>query len=718
MEWSEDTIKEQDKEEFHGSDWENPVACHIEELLTKNLSATLCSAVKKIVESGYTKEVAERAILYSTLFNGSKDTAFSVVDSALTILKREKEMSIAMKFPVFEKLQSLVDYTLLKMICVLREVRPSLSVSEAMWRLLISDLSLVHACAADGGIVGGSCSQALPQSKSETSRTGQIKDSNDLGISKQINPEDKDCEFASPGTDRLLLDGPRDKDKVLSCIKEHCLSLNTMDEKAVGNRKGLSVDSQKEMLGLKLLPVEKNYVCHMSKEDFMAKFAAVGTKMVEKSLRVKSGCASIAMKGAVHSKLPTPAGTSTSASDGIQHSSSNSPSPMPPDSGSKDGETPLPPDGGSKDGADVSDTPDAKDSYTPIRFDETLQKYIVEDDKDEAILILLPHKWKIEKELQGWTEWANEKVMQAAQRLGKDRAELKMFRQEKKKKEKLKKEKQALVDSTIKQLSEMKYAMTNATSQIQVANCTIARLEEEHDPLMNGMEAAKMQAMRVATNLHSATEREQETLRKMQSLDADKAIIRDQLTDLKHQITALNNRLEKTRGRKDQFKALWKQEEKEKTKVQKRIDSLRRKLEEEEAAMKVEAENIKQAAEKEMQKCAEDIKRLQEMVMELSLESEKSKIAALNLGFPGSRLPNATKRLAVFQDNFSEAPDVKPERECIMCLSNEIAVVFIPCAHQVLCAQCNVIHEKQGMTDCPSCRTAIQKRVSVSYRPD
>ncbi|KAG6431309.1 hypothetical protein SASPL_109388 [Salvia splendens] len=370
-------MKDQDKEELQGSDWDNPVASHIEELLTKNLSATLCSALKKIVESGYTKEVAETAILYSSLFNGSKDTVFNVVDSALTTLKREKEMSIAMKFPVFER----------------------------------------------------------------------------------------------------------------------------------------------------------------------------------------------------------------------------------------------PPDGGLKGGADVSDTPDAKDYYSSIRFDETLQEYIVEDIKDEAIRILVPHKCKIEKELQGWTEWANEKVMHAAQRLGKARAEL----------EKLKKVKHALVDSTIKQLSELEYAMTNATGQIQVANCTVARIEEEHDLLMNDMEAAKMRAMRVATNLHSATEREQETLRKMQSLDADKAIIQDQLTDLKHQITALNNRLEKARGRKVQFKALWKQEEKEKTKAQNKIDSLRRKLEEEEAAMKIEAENIKQAAEKEMQKCTEDIKRIQKMVMELSFESEKSK---------------------------------------------------------------------------------------------
>lgn len=155
------------------------------------------------------------------------------------------------------------------------------------------------------------------------------------------------------------------------------------------------------------------------------------------------------------------------------------------------------------------------------------------------------------------------------------------------------------------------------------------------------------------------------------------------------------------------FQALLKQEEKEKLKAQKQIDSSRRKREEEIALRKVEKVKIKQAAEKEMQKCEGDIKNLQTMIAELRMESNKLKIAALNMGY-GSYFP----------DNFGEEHDVKPERECIMCMTDEISVVFIPCAHQVLCGQCNVLHEKQGMNDCPSCRTHIQRRLSVSYRTD
>ncbi|KAI3472685.1 hypothetical protein Pfo_030834 [Paulownia fortunei] len=107
-------------------------------------------------------------------------------------------------------------------------------------------------------------------------------------------------------------------------------------------------------------------------------------------------------------------------------------------------------------------------------------------------------------------------------------------------------------------------------------------------------------------------------------------------------------------------------------------------------------------AQTNMQKCEDNIKNLENMISELRLESDKSKIAALNVGygsclagenvstFPGMQLPKITKRLAVFQDNFG-AGDVKPERECVMCMTEEISVVFLPCAHQVLCGQCRLV---------------------------
>lgn len=785
MERSEDTVEEQDTEEFQQSDWDDPVASQLEELLSNNLFSTFCTAVTKIVEHGYTEEVAEWAVLNTSLVHGSSCAVSNVMDSALALLKKEKEFNKP-KHPVFDGLQNLVDYTLLEMIYVLQEVRPSMTVSEAMWCLLISDLNLVNACVAEGGAAGGSSSQEAPgdsetptQSKSETSVTSQSKDSDNSGSATQIMPQDKGSQPKSPvpatcaqltikqcscesGKENSLF-CQEAKGKLAAIVKEHIQASSQaigMDEKSGCRGKCLSIGSKRDMLRQKAFQFEKSYKGRLSKGSFKAKVAAWGSMVFDK--KSQPGSSSAAMKGAP-TKLATSAGT-----EGSNDPSSNSPSLVPASSvkdivfalpalnakplqgkvnvsdtpkatgteatcGSKGkinvSDTPkataTEATCGSKGEVNVSDTAKAVDYYASIPYDETLQKHVPEDDKDEAILMLVPHKQDIEKEMQGWKEWANEKVMQVARRLGKDQAELKMLRQEKEEIEKYKKEKQTLEEGTLKRLSEMESALTNATGQIEVANSNIRRLEEENNMLKSDLEAAKAHAAKTSSNLKAALLREQETLKKLQSWDTEKSLVQEQLTNLKREIAVLNNRHEKSKERKDQFKALWKQAEKEKLKAQKQFESLRRKLEEETAVMKAESDKVKLAAEKEMQKCEDDIKNLQNTIAALRLESNRSKIAALNMGYgsylpdlPGSQLPKVTKRLAAFQDNFSEEPDVKPERECVMCMTDEISVVFVPCAHQVFCGDCSALHEKQGMNDCPSCRTPIKKRVSVIYRPD
>lgn len=593
MERSEDTIEEQEVEEYQQADWDDPIACQLEEILTNNLFATFCTAVKKIVECGYTEEVAEWAILNSSLFHGSKDAVSNVLDGALSLLKMEKEFNMP-KHPVFEGLQSLVDYTLLEMIHVLREVRPGLTIAEAMWCLLINDLNLVNACVLEGGPTGGSCSQEAPgesptlsQSKSETSDTSQ-SDSNNLDNAKQIMPHDQSSQPKAPVTgsgDQLSTYKPS-PGELASSGKESSLALQeakgnfsgvgrehiqnssqgmVVDEKPGGSRKGSSNNSKRDILRQKTFQFEKNYKGRMSKGAFKAKVAAWGSMVLDKSLKSQSGSSSVVMKG-TYSKLTTPAGTSSSLVEGNNHPSSNSQSGVPasivkdpvfalPAVYSKSHTSSVPDtDACSKGEINVSDTPKATDYYASIPFDETLQKYVPQDDRDETILMLVPHMQALEKEIKGWMDWANEKVMQAARRLGKDQGELKMLRQEKEETEKFKKEKQTLEESTMKRLSEMEYALSNATGQIEVANCTVHRLGEENSVLKKEMEAAKLKALGSATNLQEAMQREQETLKKLQSWDAEKGLVLEQLTNLKRQIAALNNRLEKAKGRKDQFK--------------------------------------------------------------------------------------------------------------------------------------------------------------------
>lgn len=138
---------------------------------------------------------------------------------------------------------------------------------------------------------------------------------------------------------------------------------------------------------------------------------------------------------------------------------------------------------------------------------------------------------------------------------------------------------------------------------------------------------------------------------------------------------------------------------------------------------------IKLKAETNLQKYKDDIEKLEKEISQLRLKTDSSKIAALKRGIDGSyanrlvdvtnfpkesQLPYINGTVAKFQE-YSGAGGVKRERECVMCLSEEMSVVFLPCAHQVVCTTCNELHEKQGMKECPSCRGPIQRRISVRH---
>nr|GME01849.1 putative E3 ubiquitin-protein ligase RF298 [Ipomoea batatas] len=68
-------------------------------------------------------------------------------------------------------------------------------------------------------------------------------------------------------------------------------------------------------------------------------------------------------------------------------------------------------------------------------------------------------------------------------------------------------------------------------------------------------------------------------------------------------------------------------------------------------------------------------------------------------------------------ESSSQQGGIKREWECVMCLTEPKSVVFLPCAHQALCTACNMLHERQGMKDCPVCRTPIMKRIQARFVP-
>lgn len=174
------------------------------------------------------------------------------------------------------------------------------------------------------------------------------------------------------------------------------------------------------------------------------------------------------------------------------------------------------------------------------------------------------------------------------------------------------------------------------------------------------------------------------------------------------------------------LQARWKQEEKAKDELLAQGQSIRKEREELEASAKSKEDMVKSKAEANLQKYKDDIRELEKEISVLRLKTDSSKIAALRMGINGSygnsftdsKTDPASESQSPFaagMNSFSDYSGVKRERECVMCLSEEMSVVFLPCAHQVVCVTCNDLHEKQGMKDCPSCRSTIQRRICVRY---
>lgn len=125
------------------------------------------------------------------------------------------------------------------------------------------------------------------------------------------------------------------------------------------------------------------------------------------------------------------------------------------------------------------------------------------------------------------------------------------------------------------------------------------------------------------------------------------------------------------------------------------VEEERRLKEAAEATNKKNLEALRLRIETDFQRHKDDIQRL---------EQDLSRLKASN------ELPegDGARMLHDF-----DSLDVSRDRECIICMKAEVSVVFLPCAHQVLCANCNDNYGEKGRAICPCCRVPIEQRIRV-----
>jgi uncharacterized protein YigA (DUF484 family) len=154
-----------------------------------------------------------------------------------------------------------------------------------------------------------------------------------------------------------------------------------------------------------------------------------------------------------------------------------------------------------------------------------------------------------------------------------------------------------------------------------------------------------------------------------------------------------------------------KRERAKKEKILAEAAFIRKEREQYEVLMKAEEDSLRKKAASELQEYVENVVKLEKEMAKLRLKSDSKN----STPFVVKENKKSEMSMAGSSQDKLAGGRLKREHECVMCLSEERSVVFLPCAHQVLCQKCNVLHEKQGMKECPSCRTPIERRIHAKF---
>eukprot|EP00252_Welwitschia_mirabilis_P025260 TRINITY_DN7812_c0_g1_i1.p2 TRINITY_DN7812_c0_g1~~TRINITY_DN7812_c0_g1_i1.p2 ORF type:complete len:353 (+),score=105.66 TRINITY_DN7812_c0_g1_i1:1603-2661(+) len=337
------------------------------------------------------------------------------------------------------------------------------------------------------------------------------------------------------------------------------------------------------------------------------------------------------------------------------------------------------------------------------------------DHRNEIMLKLIHQVRDLEMQLKERIDWAHKKAMQAAKKLSNDLAELKILRMEREELQRLKKDKQALEETTVKRLTEMESAWRKAHAQLDRANSAIKRLQEENAELKAEMEACKLSASESIASCQDIAKKEKKFLKRAQAWEKQKAKIQEEIRDDKQKVTQLLQELSLLEDMQKETEMKLKQEEVAKERANAQAEEARRTRDTAEAASRRREEALRRKIEMDFERYKDDIERLEQERNRLKLNaSQPQSTSNHSYSFDGRYVQKIQEKNANGQRETQESSkDINNDRQCRQCSVEEASVLFLPCAHQVICVKCNELHENKGSKNCPSCKTPIQQRIRV-----
>ncbi|XP_030524713.1 MND1-interacting protein 1-like [Rhodamnia argentea] len=635
----------------------------LEELLRKHVQFYYNEALAKLCALGYDEDVALRAVLRNGHCYGGMDMLTNILHNTLAYLNSGGDGASSGESELgFSDLKQLEECSLAGMVCLLQQVRPNLSRGDAMWCLLTSDLH-----------VGRASTIEIPVVQSPSDGLGPVGDKSNA----ESGANDAAACVSAPVLGRFL------------CSLGFSNGGNDYVEavNGLGDIGGMTMQKDIECpKRFNLSPSMKSLL-----KRNVAMFAA-GFRANAKTLKGQppfsqngppSGGASVVLREKATVEKNAESRNSKNQDD--LHAMMRKFLDM-------------------DIGASIDENPEVAE----------------EERKDEIILSMLHQIKDLEKQVKERKEWAQQKAMQAARKLSSDMTELKLLRMEMDETQRLKKGKQTLEETTMKRQSDMEKALRKASGQVDQANAAVRRLETENAEIRAEMEASKLSASESVSSCLEVAKREKRSLKKLLAWEKQKTKMQEDIAEERQKISDLQQQLVQINQASEEAEVKWKQAKKEKELAQAQVEEERRLKEAAEASSKRKLESLRLKIEIDFQRKKDDIKRLEQELSRLKM-SASAQSADVHHGSHASPVAKsvggkpegeAIARL-LHQLELEDSPEVNRDRQCVLCMKDEVSVVFLPCTHQVICANCSDSYWGKGKTSCPCCRVPIEQKIRV-----
>ncbi|KAK1306713.1 MND1-interacting protein 1 [Acorus calamus] len=340
--------------------------------------------------------------------------------------------------------------------------------------------------------------------------------------------------------------------------------------------------------------------------------------------------------------------------------------------------------------------------------------------KKEVIVNLAQQVKELEVQVKERREWAQKKALQAAKKLSADLSELKLLRMEREENRKVKEGNQMLEDTTMKRLSEMEVALRKASGQVDRANAAMRKLEAENAEIRAEMEASKLSESESKAMHSEITRRVRRQEKKIAAAERMNDAMSKEVEEMRQRFASVHQQIQLVQKAQKEAEVKWKQEIRAKELAIVQVEEERRARGAAEVNVKRTHEALRRKIEIDFQRHKDDIQRLKQELSRLNASIESTPqdhvVRALSAVDVASSIPPLETNTRML--NGSQQPqdslqsEASQDRKCLICKKNEVSVVFLPCAHQVICFNCSE-DNKKAKTSCQCCGVPIKQRIHV-----